>query len=330
MKPAAVTAVLVVTLVVCWSSGFVGATWGTGTAPVLTVLAWRTALCAVALGALVLSRGERMPAGAWPGQVVGGLLVQVVYLGGVFGAAGAGVPAGTTALIAAMQPLVVAALARPLLGAGVTRIQVAGLVVGAAGVAVVVAGDVGVTAWWAFLLPALAVAGLASGTLLEARGATRPPLLVSLAAQTAVAAVVFAALAALHGDLAPPADVRFWGAVGWLVTLSSFGGYGSYLLLVRRNGPTVTSALLYLTPPVTALWAWAMFGQRPGSLVIPGVVLTALGVALFARASRASKTVPVSGGRAPVPRIRPRSTAAPASRRRSHASRTTPRPASRR
>lgn len=298
-------------LVFLWSSGFVGATWSADTAPVDTVLAWRTGIAALLLGALVLVRRERLTRAQVRAQAGRGLLVQAVYLGGVFAALAAGVPTGTTALICALQPLLVAGLARPMLGISLGRRKVLGLAVGAAGVGVVVAGDLGGAPAWAFLLPVLAVAGLALGTVLEGRDENPAPLLAGFAVQTATAALVFAAAAAVRGGIAPPSDGAFWWAIVWVVVLSAVGGYGCYLLVVRQGGPTLASALLYLTPPTTALWAWAMFGQQPGPLAVPGVVVTAVGVAIFATRGLNG----VSGERGLARRSRPRSAATPASRR---------------
>jgi hypothetical protein len=119
---------------------------------------------------------------------------------------------------------------------------------------------------------------LSVGTVLERR--MRPPEspLTAMALQSTTGAVLFTALAALVGDLRPPAEPGFWGAVAWVVVLSSFGGYGSYLVVLRRSGATRVSALLYLTPPTTMLWTFLMFGEVPVLLAVPGIALCALGV----------------------------------------------------
>jgi drug/metabolite transporter (DMT)-like permease len=159
---------------------------------------------------------------------------------------------------------------------------VTGLLLGAAGVALVVAGDLGGggAPAWAFLLPLAALVALAAGTVLERRWRPAETVVSSLALQTGVAAVVFCSVAATDGHLAPPATTGFWTAIGWLVVLSSFGGYSSFLFVVRRSGATRASTLLYLTPPTTALWAWLLFGQLPGRLAIPGALVCGTGVAL--------------------------------------------------
>jgi drug/metabolite transporter (DMT)-like permease len=282
MKSSRIDGVAALVLVVCWSSGFVGATLGTRAAPVDTELAWRTLVSALVLGCWALLRRERVRPAAVVRQAVLGMLVQVIYLGGVFAAAAAGVAAGTSALIAALQPLLVAALAGPVLGERTTRRQQRGLLIGAVGVALVVGGDLnsGTAAAWAYLLPVGALVALAAGTILERRWSPAQSLVTSLALQSTVAAVVFCLAAAVRGHLDPPRSTAFWLATTWLVVLSCLGGYGAYLFVVRRSGATRASTLLYLTPPTTAVWAWLLFGQAPRVLALPGVLICAAGVAL--------------------------------------------------
>ncbi len=277
--------ILAAAFVVLWSSGFVGAELGTAHAAPDTLLAWRYLVAAGVLWLVVLGRRVALPRGATRRQVLLGLLIQVFYLGGVVTGVGMGVPAGTVALIAALQPLVVAIASAPVLGERTTARQRAGLLGGLAGVALVVAGDLGpgTAPWWAFLLPVGGMLTLSAGTLVERR--LRPPEspLASMALQTGVGAIAFVASAALGGRLAPPPEPSFWVAVAWTVVLSSFGGYGTYLLVLRRNGPLRVSALLYLTPPTTMAWTFAMFGEVPGPLAAPGIALCAVGVWLALR-----------------------------------------------
>ncbi len=275
-------------LVVMWSSGFVGAELGTRTAPAATLLAWRYAAAAVVLGLVALVVARPVPPGAWRRQAVLGVLCQCFYLGGVVGGVGLGVPTGTAALIAAAQPLLVAALAGPLLGERTTWSQRIGLGIGLLGVGWVVAGDVGLgdAPGWAFLLPVGGMVALGAGTVWGRRMHVTETPLQSLTMQTAVAAGVFAVVAGATGQLRPPADPAFWWAVAWVVVLSSFGGYGAYLVVLRRSGALRVSTLLYLTPPVTAAWAFLMFGEVPGSFAWPGAAACAVGVVLVLRGGR--------------------------------------------
>ena len=72
----------------------------------------------------------------------------------------------------------------------------------------------------------------------------------------------------------------FVAAVVWLVFLSGLAGYATFTWCLRHLGSTATSTLLYLTAPVTMLWAWAMFHQQPSSLQWGGLAVVMAGVAM--------------------------------------------------
>ncbi len=266
-------------LVVMWSSGFVGARLGTEHAAADTLLAWRYLVVAVLVGAVLVVRRPRFGPGDLSRQAVLGLLCQVGYLTGVVGGVGMGVPAGTAALIAVLQPMVVGALAGPVLGKPVGARQWLGLGVGLAGVAVVVLDDLGGGGPpVGYLLVFGGMLALSTGTLLERRWGRPTPLIDAFVVHCLVSAAAFTAAAGVAGRLAPPMTVDFWVAVAWVVVLSTFGGYGCYLLTLRRLGATGVSTLLYLTPPTTMVWAFLMFDERIGWISLAGTLACAVSV----------------------------------------------------
>src|SRR5918998_470118 len=204
--------------VVMWSSGFIGARLGTTEASTPTLMAWRFLLAAglLLVGAFLLQR--RLPdLREIAVQSTVGFLAQGVYLSGVVGAVEFGVNAGTAALVAALQPLLAAALAGPVLGERVRPRQWVGLIVGLVGVVLVVSGDMRVkeqvpaesaAPFWAYALPFVGMAGLVAATLLERRMSLKTkletPLDVALALQCAVSAVLFSVIAMFWGGLEPP------------------------------------------------------------------------------------------------------------------------------
>jgi drug/metabolite transporter (DMT)-like permease len=278
--------------IVMWSSGFIGASLGTPEAATPTLMVWRFLLAAGLLlaGALLLRR-------RWPGlreiavQGVVGLLAQGVYLTGVVGAVEFGITAGTTALIAALQPLIAAALAGPVLGEYVGRQQWTGLAVGLVGVALVVGDDVRVAEapLWAYAMPFAGMAGLVAATLVERKEYLRKcglekrgeaPMDVLLGIQCVASALLFAVMALFWGGLEPAGGLLFWGAVAWFVVFSTFGGYGFYWLNLKLSSVARVSSLIYLTPPTTMVWAYLMFGERVGLLAVAGLVICFGGVLL--------------------------------------------------
>lgn len=283
--------------VVMWSSGFIGAELGTQAASTWTFMAWRSLFAAGVLLAAVLLIRRRLPGrGQLAVQGAVGFLSQFVYLGGVVGAIEFGVSAGTTALVAALQPLLAAALAGSVLGERVRTWQWMGLMVGLAGVVVVVGGDVSVEGrvtsapaapLGAYALPFVGMAGLVAATLLERRASLKTrfetPLDVSLTIQCAVSAVLFTIMALFLGDLEHPGGDQFWLAVLWGVVFSTFGGYGFYWLNLKLSSVARVSSLIYLTPPTTMVWAYLMFGERIGLSALLGLVICFGGVALASR-----------------------------------------------
>ncbi|MGC7093129.1 DMT family transporter [Amycolatopsis lurida] len=307
--------------VLMWSSGFVGAALAAGTAGTATTLMWRCLVAAALIGGWWwLTRRRALGLREVGFQVVIGLLSQCVYLSGIFWSVDLGVPSGTAALIAALQPIVATVLGQLVLGEHASKAQWLGLAIGLGGVALVVGGDLsgGNAPAFAYALPVLAMLGLVAATLLERRSGTTveladsppagppPPSTEALRAQSNLmiqcltSAVVFTAVAAASGQLVPPASGSFWFAIGWVVLLSTFGGYGFYWLNLRRSSVTSLSSLLYLTPPTTMLAAFLLFGETLDMRGLLGVAVCALAVFLVLRKPRPSGKVPPEPARCPA------------------------------
>lgn len=309
---------LSVVFVLCWSSGFLVAAVDVG-APVATLLLWRfavvLAVLVVVLAALRHRAGRthearRPPAGprASPArpdgsgegaaagetatsadrsrreqtlrQALVGLFSQVGYVVPVYLAIGLGVSTGTTALIDAVQPLVVATLVGPLLGLRVRGAQWAGLAVGALGVVLVVGADLGsgTAPWLAYLLPLVAMASLVAGTFVERRHPTTSGVLDTLLVHTVVALLAIGTFAVLAGQAAPPTTGVFWWTVLFLALSPTLAAYGLYWYLVRRLGITVLNALLFCVAPTTAVAGAVLFGEAFTLGTLGGLVLCATGV----------------------------------------------------
>ncbi|MEU8748668.1 DMT family transporter [Streptomyces parvulus] len=286
-------ALLSVAFVLCWSSGFIGAKLGAGTADATTLLMWRfVPLAAVLIAVAAVSRP------AWRGltrreagrQVAVGALSQSGYLLSVYYAIQLGVSSGTTALIDGVQPLVAGALAGPLLRQYVSRRQWLGLWLGLAGVATVTTADAAAAgaevAWWAYLVPFLGMLSLVAATFLEGRSPAPVAPRAALTIHCVTSAVLFTALAFGSGAAAPPADTSFWLATAWLVVLPTFGGYGLYWLIMRRSGVTEVNTLMFLMAPVTAVWGALMFGEHFGPQTAVGLAVGVLAVVVVRRGAK--------------------------------------------
>ncbi|WP_395575019.1 DMT family transporter [Streptomyces sp. BK79] len=292
-------ALLSVAFVLCWSSGFIGAKLGAGTADAGTLLMWRfLPLALVLVAAAAVSRA------AWRGltlrdtarQVAVGALSQSGYLLSVYYAIQLGVSSGTTALIDGVQPLVAGALAGPLLRQYVSRRQWLGLWLGLAGVATVTVADAAAAgaevAWWAYAVPFLGMLSLVAATFLEGRSRTPVAPRAALTIHCVTSAVLFSGLAVGTGGAAPPADSSFWLATAWLIVLPTFGGYGLYWLILRRSGITEVNTLMFLMAPVTAVWGALMFGEPFGAQTALGLAVGLAAVVVVRRAGPAPERRP--------------------------------------
>jgi drug/metabolite transporter (DMT)-like permease len=271
-----------IALVVLWSSGFVGATLAARSAPAETTLLWRYVVAVVPLCAWAVWTRRRYGARFLAREAVVGILGQAGYCLGVYRAADLGVLAGTSALVASLQPPLVAAALWVGSGGRTDRRQALGLLTGLAGVLLVVGGDLGAAGGTAGLTAVgLGTLSLTAATLVASRWPEPPGhgVMDSLAVQYVVALGFFAAVALATGTAAPPRDADFWWAIAWLVVLPVFGGYGSYLYVLRTSGPVVVSAWLYLTPATAAVWAWAMFDEPITVHAAMGFLVAAAGVA---------------------------------------------------
>lgn len=277
-------------LVVTWSSGFVGAELAhRADGEPITVLAWRfVVLAGILVAAMLVLRRPWPGPRSWLRQGTIGLLSQACYLLAVFEGVRFGVDGGTAALIAALQPLLVATVAGRILGERATRWTWLGMALGLVGVALVVSGRIGTTdaPWWAYLVPFAGVLALGAGTVLQRRWHADDDLLQTITLQSLVAGGALMAVALLRGVAAPPTSPDVWGAILWLVVLASLGGYGLYVTVTRSHGATFVSTLLYLTPPTTMLWVLLVFGVPVPPIGLLGLAIAAAGVAIVLVAQR--------------------------------------------
>lgn len=269
--------------VLSWSSGFVIPALLPADVSWTTLLVWRFVPLAAILVAVVLWRGwhRDVTGGALKRQAIIGLFAQTGYCVFVYAAVGSGVAVGTTALIDAVQPLVVATLVGPLLGLRVHGAQWAGLGTGAIGVALVVGSQIGgaVAFPFAYAFPVLAMACLIVGTFLERRSSTRSPVIVVLTVHIAVTALVCLVLAAVTGTLIPPMNASFWLSASLAAVLPTLAAYGLYWWLLGRIGITALNALLFLIAPATALAGFVLLGEPLTGLTLAGFALCGAGVA---------------------------------------------------
>lgn len=295
--------------VVCWSSGFIGGRLASEAAtPVLSLFAWRFVLAALLVGLWWWLKGSRpLARQEMLRELLTGSLTMGGYLLGVILAIEQGVNAGIVALMTALQPILASALAGPWLGERLSGRGWLGMIIASLGMGLCVVGDLATNATspplWSYGLPLLSVISVTLGSLLTVRGPSAMSLPATLTIQLTGAALIFTLAAWIGGSLAlPQTDTDSLWAIGWLVVLSSLGGYGLFVASLRQLGVTKTSTLVYLTPAVTLVWTAAMFGEYPGLWALVGMAVAGFGVAVAIRSARKSDPTP----RAPAAHRAPR------------------------
>ncbi|MDD2741471.1 MAG: DMT family transporter [Rhodocyclaceae bacterium] len=270
-----------------WSTGFIGAKYGLPYAEPLSFLLTRYGFVISLMTVIALATRAPWPKVPmqWVHIGVSGLLVHAVYLGGVFVAIKHGLPAGVTALVVGMQPLLTAFGAGWLLGEKVDGRQWAGLALGFVGVAMVVSGKFGeAAALGPMLTPAvIALLGITAGTLYQKRFCAKFDLRTGSVIQFVPTAIVTAIAVALFEDYRIEWTGQFAFALGWLVLVLSLGAISLLNLLIRSGSAVNVASLFYLTPPMTALIAFVIFGENLTLTATIGMLLAVSGVYLVAR-----------------------------------------------
>jgi drug/metabolite transporter (DMT)-like permease len=281
-----------VIFVLIWSTGWIVAKYAVPYADPLTFLAVRYACAVVVVGGFaLLARAE------WPKTranmahaMVSGVLLHAIYLGGVWWAISHGVPAGISALIAAVQPLLTAALAGPIGGERLRPIQMIGIFTGFFGVMGVLAPKILGVDWSmlktlgpALTINLLAMLSVTLGTFYQKRFVASGDLRTITTLQYVGALAVGLPLAVALEPMRFSMQLETWLALAWSVIVLSIGAIGLMLVMIRRGAVSKVAALIYLIPPTAALQAYLMFGETLTLPQIAFMVLVAIGVYLATR-----------------------------------------------
>lgn len=273
-------------LIIGWSSGFVGIRYANQEASVMLLLFWRTLLSGLILLPFALFMGPRISMRAVRDQALFGIVAVFLYLGGFALAIEQKVPTGLVALIADLLPLAIAALSQPVLGERLTARQWQGTAIAVAGVLIVSFDSLslGTAPIWAYGLTVGSMLVFAAASVLYRRHErSRMPVYQSLCIHALVASVLFGLCASAQGSLAPPMTRDFAIGMVWLVLIATFLAYAVYYTSLRLFPVAKVSAAIYLSPPVTMIWAWLLFSEPLTLGMIAGLLVTLVGVWMTSR-----------------------------------------------
>ena len=276
--------------VVVWGSGFLATKVGLQYAAPFTFLALRYAFGLACLGAIVLAWRPPWPGAArdWLHLVAAGLLMHAIQLGGSHYAQYLGLSAGITALAMSAQPLLTAWFASRWMGERLAPAQWMGVVIGLAGVALVVwhkidaraVGTAGIVA------VAIGLAGVTAGTLYQRAFCKHVNLWSGAFVQFAVSLAVLAPLAWWIEDAQVVWAWQLPASIAFLVILASILAVNALHVLMRRGQATRVTSIFYLTPVVAVGLEFVAFDVVPTAWSAAGIFVTCAGVALVTRRPR--------------------------------------------
>ncbi|MEP7114022.1 MAG: DMT family transporter [Ilumatobacteraceae bacterium] len=271
-----------------WSTGFVAARYATTDTGPVTFLAVRMGLATVVLAVFAVARRTPLvDRRLIPWVVLAGIGMHVLYLGGVFVAIDRGLPAGVSALIAGLHPVITALASRRVLGERLIRLQWVGVGLGFAGVIAVVVDrllthSTGIT-FMTMGASAVSVLGMAGGTLVQRKKCSTMPLLWGTVVQYAAAGIVLVVLAVVWEHVDFQITARSMFALLWAIVVLSIAAVLLMLWLLQRRAASQVTSLFFLTPALSAVEGAVLFGERLGALALVGLLISLLGVAFVTR-----------------------------------------------
>jgi drug/metabolite transporter (DMT)-like permease len=288
-------------LALLWGGSFFFSKIAVGELPPLTVVLCRVALAALALNAIVLLSGRRMPSDArlWGAFALMGLLNNAIPFSLIFWGQ-TQIASGLASILNATTPLFTVLVAHAATtDEKLTAPRVLGVLAGLAGVAVMIGP--GALAGGGDTLAKVAVLGAALSYAFAAIWGRRfrgfPPTITAagqLSASTLVMTPVVV-LADRPWALALPSPRVVWALVA-LALVSTAAGYIVYFALLARAGATNVLLVTLLIPPSAMVLGSLFLAERIESREIAGLVFIAAGVAAID-----GRLLTWTRGRAPSP-----------------------------
>lgn len=204
------------------------------------------------------------------------------------------VSAGYAALLAATAPLMTALMAWLLSGLRPRGPALAGILVGFAGLLLLIAPGLGMPGMAGGIALILAGTLAWGGGMYHATTMMRPEsTLVATVLQMLPASAMLLAVSAVSGELdgfvAASVPTDAWAALAYLILIGSLLGYSAFVWMLPRVSAPVTNSFFYVGPVITLFLGWLVLGETVRPIELVGAVITLFGVALMISSPRLAR-----------------------------------------
>ena len=284
--------IMIAAFCLLWSFAFVAGKIGVTYCPPLILLTARFGLAGLLIVAISAIRGDAWELSRRDVLVFAllGVANNALYLG--LGYTGLkSVSAGLGGLIVSANPVFTALLAALVLGEALTWRKVVGLVLGIAGVALIVwhRMSAGADSLHGILFTLASLASIVAGTLLFKLLAPKGSLWLGNGIQNLSASIALLPVAATFADvhdILP--NAKLLGAFLFLTLGGSILAYLLWFRLLKECGATAASAYHFLMPPLGIIFAWIVLGEHVAFRDLLGIIPVPLGIYLVTRPADAA------------------------------------------
>ena len=265
-----------------WASAFTSARMIVLDAPPLTALAFRFLLSgALGVGiALALGQSWRLTQAQWRATIIFGVMQNAAYLGLNF-IAMQRIEASLAAIIASSMPLMVGLAGWVFFRDRLPPKAIAGLVMGFAGVALIMGARLnGGGDTLGIVLCLIAAAALTVATLSVRGASTGGNLMMVVGLQMLIGAATLAPLAILFEPWSVNWNPRLLGAFFYTTLVPGLAATWVWFALVARVGAVKAATFHFLNPFFGVLIAAVLLAESLSLVDVAGVVVIAMGILL--------------------------------------------------
>lgn len=271
---------------ILWGSTFAAMRYVVATVPPFVMASGRFLLAGSILYAICLLRGRARPT---RDDVVNAAVTAVILLlfgNGVTAWTVQFLPTGINSLLLSLSPVWMAIIAFAWGGERPTRLAIVGMVLGFAGLALLLQPKAtSALPLWPALLALLSSISWAFGSVYQRRIAKSSSLVLSTALQMLFGGLLLGIAATVFGEWRT-FDVHAiaaasWGGFAWLVVFGSLIAYSAYLYTMQTASTALASTYAYVNPIVAVILGMLLFHERFTPLEALASTIIIIGVALM-------------------------------------------------